>query len=303
MLNAEEKTKETTNENTGDATADVTAQDITNFFSDPEAMTSAVNVYVIPFLEKLVIAIIIFIVGRWVAKLITGLVSKGLLKAKVDEVLVNFLAAIVGAALTLFVIIAALSKLGVNTTSLVALVGAAGLAIGLSLQGSLQNFASGVMLITFRPFTAGDFVEVAGTSGIVEKITIFTTEIRTGDNKQVIVPNGSIYGDVIVNYSTKETRRIDMVFGIGYGDDIKKAKDVMQRILSEDERILADPEPLIAVSELADSSVNFVVRPWVKSADYWAVRFDIHEKIKLAFDAEGISIPFPQMDVHLDKAD
>jgi small conductance mechanosensitive channel len=157
------------------------------------------------------------------------------------------------------------------------------------------------MLIMFRPFTTGDFVEAGGVSGVVEKISIFNTIMRTGDNKEMIVPNGAIYGGVITNYSAKATRRIDMVFGIGYGDDIKKAKDIMSDIMSKDERILEDPAPLVAISELADSSVNFVVRPWVKSADYWGVKFDLNEKIKLAFDENSISIPYPQMDVHLDK--
>jgi small conductance mechanosensitive channel len=191
----------------------------------------------------------------------------------------------------------------VNTTSLIALIGAAGLAIGLALQGSLQNLASGVMLIVFRPFKDGDFVEAGGTMGVVEEIGIFTTKMRTGDNKEVIVPNGQIFGGIITNYSKRDTRRVDMVFGIGYGDDIRKAKDIIAGIIAADERILKEPEPLIAVGELADSSVNFNVRPWVKSGDYWSVYFDLNEKIKLAFDDNGISIPFPQMDVHIEKSE
>jgi small conductance mechanosensitive channel len=180
-------------------------------------------------------------------------------------------------------------------------VGAAGLAVGLSLQDSLKNFAAGVMMIVFRPFKVGDFIEAGGTSGVVETINIFSTTMRTGDNREVIVPNGTIYGGTIVNYSARDTRRIDMTFGIGYEDDIRRAKDIMQRILEEDDRVLKDPEPTIGLSELADSSVDFVVRPWVKTADYWSVRFDLNERIKLAFDENGISIPFPQMHVHLDK--
>ena len=257
--------------------------------------------YVLVYGLNLVFALAIFIIGKWVANLITKVVSKVLIKSKVDQVLVEFVSGIVKSILVLFVIIAALGQLGVDTTSLVALIGAAGLAIGLSLQSSLQNFASGVMLIMFRPFTSGDFVEVAGIAGIVEKISIFNTVVRTGDNKEMIVPNGKIYGDVIVNYSAKETRRIDMTFGIGYDDDIKKAKELICSIMAEDDRILPEPEPLVAVSELADSSVNFAVRPWVKSGDYWGVFFDLNEKIKLAFDSHQISIPYPQMDVHLDK--
>ncbi|MCW8878807.1 MAG: mechanosensitive ion channel [Kangiellaceae bacterium] len=266
-----------------------------------ETSQNILDSYIIPYGINLVFALLIFFIGKWIAKLLTRVTSKLLKKAKLDDILVDFVSGIIQSLLTLFVIIAALGQLGVDTTSLVALVGAAGLAIGLSLQSSLQNFASGVMLIVFRPFTAGDFVEVAGIAGVVEKITIFTTQLRTGDNKQVIVPNGKIYGDVITNYSAKNTRRIDMVFGIGYDDDIKKAKQIMQKLLESDERILKDPEPLVAVSELADSSVNFVVRPWVNSSDYWSVYFDTHENIKLAFDEAGISIPYPQMDVHLDK--
>jgi small conductance mechanosensitive channel len=266
-----------------------------------ESIEKIISTYVIPYGLNILFALVIFVVGRMIVKSLVKLSKKLLSKAKLDDILVNFVSGIISSILTLFIIIAAVGKLGVDTTSLVAIIGAAGLAIGLSLQSSLQNFASGVMLIVFRPFTSGDFVEVAGISGVVEKVSIFSTLMRTGDNKTLIVPNGKIYGDVITNYSTKETRRIDMVFGIGYDDDIKKAKDLLVEILQQDERILEDPAPLVAVSELADSSVNFVVRPWVKSADYWSVRFDIHEKVKLRFDQESISIPYPQMDVHLNK--
>jgi len=184
---------------------------------------------------------------------------------------------------------------------LLALVGAAGLAIGLSLQDSLKNFAAGVMLVIFKPFREGDFVEAAGVSAVVEHIQIFNTIMRTGDNREVIVPNGAIYSGVITNFSARDTRRIDMVFGIGYDDDLRKAKEVLAEIIAADDRILKDPAPVIAVSELADSSVNFVVRPWVNSADYWAVLWGTTEAVKLRFDEEGISIPFPQMDVHMHK--
>mgnify|MGYP003571999933 FL=1 len=238
---------------------------------------------------------------RWGEKILSKLLRKGLGKADMDPILVNFVASIVSSLLLLFIIIASLNQLGVDTTSLIAIFGAAGLAIGLALQGSLQNFASGVMLIIFRPFKTGDFVEAGGTSGVVESISIFTTIMRTGDNREVIVPNGAIYSGTITNYSARETRRVDMVFGIGYGDDIKKAKQILQQVLDQDERVLKDPAALVAVGELADSSVNFNVRPWVKSADYWSVKFDLTEKVKLAFDENKISIPFPQMDVHMDK--
>lgn len=203
----------------------------------------------------------------------------------------------------LFVIVASLDQLGVDTTSLVAILGAAGLAIGLSLQDSLKNFAAGVMLLLFKPFKAGDFVEAGGTSGSIKKIGIFTTTMTTPDNKEIIVPNGNIYGGNITNFSAKETRRVDMVVGIGYDADLLKAKEILKEMVAADERILAEPAPTVAVSELADSSVNFVVRPWVKAADFWGVKFDFTEAVKLRFDQEGISIPFPQMDVHLHKTD
>lgn len=265
--------------------------------------TDILNQYIIPWSINIAMAIAIFIVGRIVVKILVSLIRKLLLKSKMDAMLVQFVASIIQAILVLFVVIAALDQLGVDTTSLIALLGAAGLAVGLALQNSLSNFAAGVMLIVFRPFKAGDFVEVAGISGVVETINIFSSTLRTGDNKEVIIPNGSIYGGNIINYSARDTRRIDMVFGIGYDDDIKKTKVLLEKIISEDERILPEPEPVIALSELADSSVNFVVRPWVKTSDYWAVLWDTTEKVKLEFDAAGISIPYPQMDVHLpDKA-
>jgi small conductance mechanosensitive channel len=262
-----------------------------------------IDTYVVPWGLNILFALLIFIVGKYIVGVITRLVKKLMEKAHMDKILVNFIGSIIKSVLLLFVVIAALDQLGVNTTSLIALIGAAGLAIGLALQGSLQNLASGVMLIVFRPFSDGDFVEAGGTMGVVEEIGIFTTKMRTGDNKEVIVPNGQIFGGTITNYSKRDTRRVDMVFGIGYGDDIRKAKEVITGIIEADERILKDPAPLVAVGELADSSVNFNVRPWVNSADYWSVYFDLNEKIKLAFDTNGISIPFPQMDVHLEKAD
>ncbi len=260
------------------------------------------DTYVIPWAINIALAIAIFIVGKIVVNILVNVFRKIMGKSKMDDMLVEFIASIIKAILLLFVVIAALDQLGVDTTSLIALLGAAGLAVGLALQNSLSNFAAGVMLIVFRPFKAGDFVEVAGTAGIVEVINIFSSTLRTGDNKEVIIPNGSIYGGTITNYSARDTRRIDMVFGIGYDDDIKKAKDIMQSIVDADERILAEPAPVIAVSELADSSVNFVVRPWVNTADYWAVLWDVTEKVKLEFDANGISIPYPQMDIHQIKA-
>ena len=261
-----------------------------------------IETYVLPWGINIVMALAIFIIGKFLVGAVVNLVKKLMVKARVDAILVNFIGSIVKTVLLLFVLIAALDQLGVNTTSLIALIGAAGLAIGLALQGTLQNLASGVMLIIFRPFKDGDFVEAAGVSGVVEQIGIFTTTMRTGDNREIIVPNGEVFGGTITNYSKRTTRRVDMVFGIGYDDDIKKAKEIMCRILDEDDRIFKDPAPLVAVAELADSSVNFNVRPWCKTSDYWDVYFDTHEKIKLTFDDEGISIPYPQMDVHHDKA-
>lgn len=260
------------------------------------------STYILPWSINIGIALAIFIVGRWVAKILLKVTRKLLVRTKMDEMLIDFILAIGNAILLLFIVIASLDQLGVNTTSLIALLGAAGLAVGLALQNSLQNFAAGVMLIIFRPFKAGDFVEAGGTAGVVESISIFSTIMRTGDNREVIVPNGSIYSGTITNVSARDTRRIDMVFGIGYDDDIKKAKEIMQKIMAEDERIHAEPAPLVAVAELADSSVNFNVRPWVNSGDYWAVKFDLNERIKIAFDENGISIPYPQMDVHLEKS-
>jgi small conductance mechanosensitive channel len=264
-------------------------------------LTAMLNDYAIPWGINIGMAIIIFVLGRMVVSLVVSVSKKMLGRANMDPMLISFLSSILRWLLLLFVIIAALGQLGIETTSLVALLGAAGLAIGLSLQGSLQNFAAGVMLIVFRPFKNGDFVEVGGVTGIVEQIGIFTTTMRTGDNKEVIVPNGQIYGSAITNYSARPTRRVDMVFGISYDADIRQAKEILEKILAEDERILEDPAPVVALGELADSSVNFVTRPWVNSADYWAVLWDTNEKVKLAFDAAGIGIPYPQMDVHLDQ--
>lgn len=262
-------------------------------------MESISQDYILPWAINIGLALAIFVVGRWVVKLLIGLLTRILRKTKMDQMLINFVTSIAHAILLLFVVIAALGELGVDTTSLIALIGAAGLAIGLSLQDSLKNFAAGVMLIVFRPFREGDFVEAGGVSGIVEHITIFNSVMRTGDNREIIIPNGKIYNDSIVNYSARATRRVDMVFGIGYGDDLLKAKQILMEILEQDERVLKDPAPLVNVASLGDSSVNFNVRPWVKSADYWAVLWDTTEKVKLEFDRQGISIPFPQMDVHL----
>lgn len=248
---------------------------------------------------KIIAALAIFLIGKWIAGKVSSWSRVIMEKNKFDQALVSFLSNIIHAVLMIVIILAAASKLGFQTTSLVAILGAAGLAVGMALSGSLSNFASGVMIIMFRPFKVGDFIECAGRSGIVEEIGILFTEMRTPDNKQIIVPNSSVMGDSIMNVSAKPTRRVDMVFGIGYGDDIKKAETVLKDLVSNDSRILKEPEAVVAVSELADSSVNFVVRPWVNAADYWNVYFDMHKNVKLRFDEEGITIPFPQQDVHL----
>ena len=266
-----------------------------------ENIQKLVETYAIPWAINIAFALLIFIVGRMVVGLIISMFTKLMGKSKYDPMLVKFLGSILKSVLMLVVIVASLNKLNVDTTSLVAIVGAAGLAIGLSLQDSLKNFAAGVMLLVFKPIRAGDFVEAGGAAGVVKNIGIFTTTMNTGDNKEVIVPNGGIYGGNIVNYSAKDTRRVDMVFGIGYGDDLLKAKEILLQLTTEDDRILKDPAPTVAVSELGDSSVNFVVRPWAATPDFWAVKFAFTEQVKLRFDQEGISIPFPQMDVHVHK--
>lgn len=260
-----------------------------------------IDTYAIPWGINIAMALVIFVLGRMIVKALLSLFGKLMARSKYDDMLVDFLKSILNAILMLFVIVASLDQLGVDTTSLVAIFGAAGLAIGLSLQDSLKNFAAGVMLLVFKPFKSGDFVDAGGTSGSVNKIGIFTTTMTTPDNKEIIVPNGAIYSGNITNYSARATRRVDMVFGIGYGDDLLKAKQTLEALIKEDERILQEPAAQIAVSELGDSSVNFVVRPWVKTADYWGVLFDFTEAVKLRFDQEGISIPFPQMDVHVHK--
>ena len=248
---------------------------------------------------KVLAAIAIFIIGRWVAKGVRKLVERMMTKGKVDPTLISFTSNMVYIGLLAFIVIAALGQLGIQTTSFIAILGAAGLAVGLALQGSLSNFAAGFLLIIFRPFKVGDLIEAAGVFGVVEAIQIFTTQLKTADNKTVIIPNAKLTDDNIVNWTVKGTRRVDMVFGIGYDDDIDKARSLMAEIIAADSRVLEAPAPQISVSELADSSVNFVVRPWVKVEDYWGVHFDLTEKIKKAFDANGVSIPFPQRDVHV----
>ena len=248
---------------------------------------------------QLIAAIVIFVIGKLLAKVLSRALGRAMQRAKTDEILVKFVVNIAYAALLAFVILAALAQLGIQTTSFIAIIGAAGLAIGLALQGSLSNFAAGVMLIIFRPFKVGDFIEAAGTSGVVEEILIFSTKMKSPDNKQLYVPNGSILSGTIVNYSAKQQRRVDMVFGCGYGDDIKKAKALLEKIVADNPLVLDDPAATIGVLELGDNSVNFAVRPWVNTPDYWDARCQITQAVKQGFDEAGISIPFPQRDVHL----
>jgi small conductance mechanosensitive channel len=251
---------------------------------------------------RALIALVIFVVGRWVANLMASGLQRGLSRGKTDPTLIGFVVNLVRVALLAFVVIAALSQLGIQTAGFVAVIGAAGLAVGFALQGSLSNFASGVMLLIFRPLKVGDFVEAGGTAGSVREIGIFTTTLHTPDNKKVIVPNAQITGGIITNFSANETRRVDLVASIGYGDDIPRAKAVLERIVHDHPLVLDEPAPQVELSTLGDSSVDFVVRPWVNTADYWRVYFDLTESIKTTFDREGISIPFPQRDVHLYQA-
>lgn len=244
-------------------------------------------------------ALIILIVGYIAAKIIRRTFKKIFIKSKVDPTISSFILNLIyGLALT-FVVLMTLTRLGVETTSFIAILGAAGLAVGFALKDSLSNFSAGIMLLIFRHFQVGDYIDGGGVSGSVEEIHIFSTKLVTPDNKVIYVPNSSLISGCLTNYSAKDTRRMDMVFGIGYEDDIAKAKSVLAEILDSDERVLKDPAPRIAVIEMGDSSVNIAVRPWTKREDYWEFYFDVHEKVKLRFDEESISFPFPQTDVHL----
>jgi len=248
---------------------------------------------------KIIYAVLTLVIGLWIVKAIANGFSKIMDKRDVDPSLKPFLRSLVSSLLKVMLVITVMTMLGIEMTSFIAILGAAGLAVGMALSGTLQNFAGGVMILIFKPFKVGDFVEAQGYAGVIKEIQIFNTIMTTGDNKTIIIPNGGLSNSAMTNYSTQATRRVDMTFGIGYGDDIKKAKELLATIMSSDERILKDPVTFIAVSELADSSVNFVVRAWVNSGDYWPVFFHMQETVKLAFDKEGISIPFPQRDIHV----
>ncbi len=248
---------------------------------------------------RLAAAIIVFVVGRWISKALAGWFRRGVTKAGVDQTLARFLANLINIVLVALVVLTALSTLGVNTTNFLAIVGAAGLAVGLALKDSLANFAAGVMLVFFRPFKVGDFIEAAGVAASVESIGIFSTSLRTGDNRVITVPNSLIYGATITNYSAEATRRVDLMIGIGYGDDIGRAKALIQGVISEDSRILQEPASQMLVMELGASSVDIAVRFWVATSDYWQVRSDMLEKIKTTLEDAGLSIPYPQQDVHI----
>jgi len=250
---------------------------------------------------KIIIALVIYIIGKWVANKLTQLIRKLMDSRSVDPTLVNFLANIVYAVLLVAVILASLDTLGLPITSLLAIVGAAGLAVGLALKDSLSNFAAGVMLVMFRPFIKGDVVEVAGVVGKVDEVRIFSTFLTTPDNKLIIIPNGQISSDTITNYTAKEMRRVDMVFGVGYDDDLKVAREVLTRVCTNHPKVLDDPALSIFVLNLGDSSVDFAVRPWTKTEDYWTVWGDILEQAKVELEAAGCNIPYPQTDVHLHK--
>jgi small conductance mechanosensitive channel len=259
--------------------------------------------YILPWGTQIILALVIFIIGRMAVGIISSAVTKVMTKANLDPILVSFLSGILRTVMLLLVIVFSLSQLGLDTTSLVALLGAAGLAVGFALKDSLSHFAAGVMLILFRPFKVGDFVEVDGVMGSVEQITIMSTRLKSPDNKVIIVPNSNVFGNTMTNFSDQPTRRVDMVFGIGYGSDLLKAKAILEEMVNAHELTLAEPAPKVAVSELADSSVNFIVRPWVNAADYWTVYWGMMEAVKLRFDQEGIEIPFPQVSVHMENDD
>jgi len=276
---------------------DLSAADTATSF-DLQAFTDD---YLVPWGTNIGFALIIFIAGIIISKWVVKLVCRGMRHAKVDDILVDFVTSLLKWVLYFVFIIAALNQLGVPTISFITVLGAAGLAIGLALKDSLQNFAAGVMLIMFRPFNTGDFIEVGGAEGVVEEVHIFSTTMRTADNREIVLPNSDIFSGKIVNNDARDTRRIDLVIGIGYDDDLRQAKKILEGVLAEEDRLLKDPEPLIAVGELGASSVDILVRPWVKTSDFFATKCALTENIKLALDDAGISIPFPQMDVHLNQ--
>ena len=273
---------------------------------DMNEVTSGVSVYtdkalglLFEYGPNVLLAILTLFVGLWIIKLLGKGFGRAMQKAKVESSLEKFLLSLVRILLKVLLVISVISMLGVQMTSFIAMLGAAGLAVGLALQGSLANFAGGVLLLLFKPFKVGDFIDAQGFLGTVNAIQVFNTVLKTPDNKTIVIPNGNLSNGSITNFTVEENRRVEWTFGIGYSDDLNKAKDILVQLVKSDSRILENPESLVAVSELGDNSVNIVVRGWVKLADFWSVYFDMQEKVKLTFDEQGISIPFPQRDVHV----
>lgn len=258
--------------------------------------------FIMPWAPSVLQAVLILIGGKIAVSIVVRISDTLIRRTPLDNILIRFTTSILKVLLMVMVIIAALNPLGVDTTSLIALIGAAGLAVGLAVQDSLKSLAAGVMLILTQPFKEGDFVDIAGTLGVVESINILNTQMRSGDNKLIIVPNAQIFGATITNFSNRPTRRVDMTFGISYDADLKRAKEILQALLADDERVLAEPQPAVMVGALNDSSVDLLCRPWVNTADYWGVYWDMQERVKLAFDEAGIGIPYPQLDVHVNQA-
>jgi len=250
---------------------------------------------------KFIGAILVLIIGFWIIRIITRAVARLMKKRDLDPSLQPFFRSLISVLLKVLLVVSVMGMVGIQMTSFIAILGAAGLAVGMALSGTLQNFAGGVMILAFKPFKVGDYIDAQGYSGTVKEIQIFNTILKTPDNKTIIIPNGGLSTGSMTNYSTEPVRRVDWVFGIGYGDKFEKANEVLMKLIQDDNRILKDPEPFIALSELADSSVNVVVRAWVNAADYWGVYFDMNEKVYKSFDKEGLNIPFPQMDVHIQK--
>lgn len=268
---------------------------------DFNALLQKITNLSVEYFPKLILALLTLIVGLWGIKIIVKALNKALTVKKVDVSLHEFLKSTVNILLKVLLFVSVASIVGIKTTSFVAIIGAAGLAVGLALQGALANFAGGVLILIFKPFKVGDYIEASGHAGVVNSIQVFSTTLLTPDNKKIVIPNGNLSNNSVVNYSAEKTRRVDFTFGIGYEDDIKKAKEVLLKVVSDNEFVLKEPEPFIGVSELADSSVNFAVRVWVNSENYWNVYFNVMENVKIAFDKESISIPYPQMDVHTYK--
>ena len=254
---------------------------------------------VVQYAPKVLLGIITLIIGFWVVKLVVKLTKKAMIKAKVEESLLDFISNLVGILLKVLVLISVASMVGIKMTSFIAILSAMALAVGLALQGSLSNFSGGVLIIILKPFKLGDFIEAQGFTGIVTSIQIFHTVLKTPDNKTIIIPNGPLSNGNIMNYTMEDRRRVDITFGISYDDDFRKAKDIIMDVVNNHDKVIKDPAPFARVGELGDSSVNIKMRIWAKTSDYWDVYFDVMETVKLKFDENNITIPFPQRDVHI----